>query len=137
MTILQPALLDTDILSAIMRRHPLAIAHSRSYLIAHHRFTFSIITRYEITRGLLAKNATSQLAAFDRLCDASEILPLTEAAALRAAEIYADLYRRGQLIGDADILIAASALTQGLEVITNNESHFGRISGLQIRNWLT
>jgi tRNA(fMet)-specific endonuclease VapC len=41
------------------------------------------------------------------------------------------------LIGDADILIAASALTQELGVATNNESHFRRIPGLHLENWLT
>src|SRR5437868_5247406 len=105
-----PALLDTDILSAVMRRHPAASAHARSYLAVHHRLTFSIITRYEILRGLHAKNATAQLAGFERLCNVSTILPLTDSIVIRAATIYADLHRRGALIGDADILIAATGL---------------------------
>jgi hypothetical protein len=41
------------------------------------------------------------------------VLPLTDAVVMRASDIYADLYRRGQLIGDADILIAATALDAG------------------------
>ncbi|WP_322511312.1 hypothetical protein [Chloroflexus sp.] len=65
--------------------------------------TFSIITRYEILRGLHAKNATAQLAAFDRLCSVNTVLPLTDAVVIRAATIYADLYQGGALIGDADI----------------------------------
>ncbi|MGI9037213.1 MAG: PIN domain-containing protein [Pyrinomonadaceae bacterium] len=54
---------------------------------------------------------------------------------VKAADIYADLYRRGQIIGDADILIAATALENNLSVVTNNESHFRRITDLQILNW--
>jgi tRNA(fMet)-specific endonuclease VapC len=46
------------------------------------------------------------------------------------------LHRRGALIGDADILIAATALVEGLVLLTNNERHFGRVAGLQIANWL-
>jgi tRNA(fMet)-specific endonuclease VapC len=61
------ALLDTDILSAVMRQQPTALAPARAYLAVHHRLTFSIITRYEILRGLHAKRATKQFAAFDRL----------------------------------------------------------------------
>ena len=70
------ALLDTDTLSAVMRgAPPLVITRAREYLAEHREFTFSIITRYEILRGLRAKGATVQLQAFDRLCAGSEIVP--------------------------------------------------------------
>jgi tRNA(fMet)-specific endonuclease VapC len=133
---IRPALLDTDILSAVMRQQPAALARARAYLAVHHRLTFSIITRYEILRGLNAKTATAQLAAFDRLCSVSTILSLTDAIVVRAATIYADLNQRGALIGDADILIAATGLEHGLSVVTNNESHYNRIAGIQLENWL-
>lgn len=55
---------------------------------------------------------------------------------MRAAEIYADLYQRGGLIGDADILIAATAIVEGCGLVTNNERHFERIEGLNVDNWL-
>jgi tRNA(fMet)-specific endonuclease VapC len=98
---------------------------------------FSMITRYEILRGLRAKNATSQLQAFDRFCGTCLIVPLTDDVVVRAADIYAALRQRGELIGDADILIAATALSHGLAVVTNNETHFRRVSGLGVENWLT
>ncbi len=130
------ALLDTDILSAVMRQHPAALAPARAYLAVHRRFTFSIITRYEVLRGLHAKRATAQLAAFDRLCSVSMILPLTDAIVVRAAIIYADLHQRGALIGDADILIATTSLEHGLIVVSNNESHYQRVAGIRLENWL-
>lgn len=132
----QPALLDTDILSAIMRRDPQVTASARAYLLEHRRFTFSVVTRYEIMRGLLAKGAVRQHQAFEQLCAASIVLPLTDEVALQAAAIYADLHTRGALIGDADILIAATAIANGLAVVTNNEAHFARIKLLTIENWL-
>ena len=130
------SLLDTDILSSVMRQQPTAMAHARAYLVAYRHFTFSIITRYEILRGLQTKRATTQLATFDRLCRTSVIIPLTDAIVVRAASIYADLHHRGTLVGDADILIAATALEQQLTVVTNNETHYNRIAGLQLENWL-
>jgi tRNA(fMet)-specific endonuclease VapC len=131
-----PVLLDTDILSAVLRRDPAVVARARDYLRIHHRFAFSIITRYEILRGLKARRATKQQAAFDRFCGANTILSLSDAIAVRAAEIYADLFQRGELIGDADILIAATAIVDGRRLVTNNERHFERIEGLNIDNWL-
>ena len=84
-----------------------------------------------------AKNAVVRLAEFERLCNASRIIPLTDQIVVRAADIYAELKSRGALISDADILIAASALVSNLIVVTNNEEHFRRITGLQLENWIS
>lgn len=131
-----PVLLDTDILSALMRREPAAVAQARVYLSAHPQLTISLITRYEILRGLKAKRAVSQEAKFEILCASLQVLPLSEAIMTRGAEIYADLHQRGQLIGDADILIAATAMEHGLVLVTNNGNHHSRIAGLILENWL-
>lgn len=130
------ALLDTDILSALMRGIPAAVARAGPYLAEQERFRFSVITRYEILRGLKAKGASAQIDAFARFCAASDILPLTDEIADVAADVYAHLYASGQPIGDADILIAATALVHHLAVVTNNEGHFRRIPGIDVENWL-
>jgi tRNA(fMet)-specific endonuclease VapC len=130
-------LLDTDTLSAVMRQQPQAIAQARAYLTIQQQFTSSSITRYEILRGLNAKQASAQIARFDRLCTSSRVLALTDAIIVRAAMIYGGLHQRGELIGDADILIAATALEYGLPLATNNTAHFRRIPDLQLLNWLT
>jgi tRNA(fMet)-specific endonuclease VapC len=128
-------LLDTDTLSFFLRNQPQVMSNARDYLKFHKGFTFSIITRFEILRGLKVKNAQRQISNFGLICLQSREVNLTSEIIIRASEIYADLYKRGQLIGDADILIAATALESGLSVVTNNETHFNRISGLQILNW--
>jgi tRNA(fMet)-specific endonuclease VapC len=130
------ALLDTDTLSALMRKRPAAVAKAQAHIVEHRFFTLSVITRYEILRGLRAKKAAKQAAAFDRFCERSTVLPLTEEAVSLAADIYADLRARGLPIGDADILIVATAMAHGLVLITNNEAHFRRISALPVDNWL-
>ena len=85
------ALLDTDILSAIMRREHAVVTEARNYLSIYPQLAISIITRYEILRGLNAKRATAQMANFEVLCASMQILPLTDAIIVRAADIYADL----------------------------------------------
>ena len=130
------SLLDTDTLSAVIKQNPVALTHSRSYLATYSLLTFSLITRYEVLRGLKAKNAVVQIGAFEKLCTVSEILPLTDTIVQRAAEIYGTLHQQGQLIGDADILIAATAIENDLTCVTNNENHFKRIPNLIRANWL-
>lgn len=62
------AIIDTDILSLLMRKNPQAVMRAQEYLAEHQQFTISIITQYEIMRGLKAKGAQTQLLAFNRFC---------------------------------------------------------------------
>lgn len=136
MSIPAAALLDTDTLSEVIKdRDPQVRQAARQYLETHGSFTFSIITRYEVLRGLKAKRATRQVAAFEHWCQTSNVLPLSDDVVVRAADLYADLYRSGDLISDADILIAATAMVHGLTLVTENVAHFQRIPGLPIASW--
>jgi tRNA(fMet)-specific endonuclease VapC len=129
-------LLDTDTLSEILKqRDENVVQAAQAYLGEYQRFTISVLTRYEVLRGLRAKGAVRQELAFDALCQHSYILPVTDPIAVRAAAIYADLQQRGELIGDADILIAATALEHGILLATGNVEHYERIPGLQTINW--
>ena len=129
-------LLDTDALSMIMRQQQGLFDRAQIYLEEYQLFTFSIITRYEILRGLKAKNAMKQTEAFEQFCQLSQVLPLADGIVVKAAEIYGALHRQGALIGDADILIAATALVYDLPLVTNNSKHFKRIKNLRVENWL-
>lgn len=119
-----------------MRQDSAATSRAQTYLAAHSRLTISIITRFEILRGLTAKSATAQTVAFHTMCQSMEFLPITDAIVVRAAEVYGRLHQAGQLVGDADILIAATCLEHGCEIVTNNTAHFSRIQGLVVENWL-
>jgi tRNA(fMet)-specific endonuclease VapC len=94
-----PVLLDTDTLSEILKgRDPRIQQKAHDYLTWHGRFSFSLMTRYEILRGLKAKGATRQLVDFERFCRVSEVLPLTDPIIMRAARAV----RRPQASGPAD-----------------------------------
>ncbi|HEY6333241.1 MAG TPA: PIN domain-containing protein, partial [Blastocatellia bacterium] len=84
-----PSLLDTDILSLLMRGDPPVVAQATKYLAQYRRFTISVITRYEILRGLKVKGAAQQATRFDQFCAGNEVLPITEATIIQAADIYA------------------------------------------------
>jgi tRNA(fMet)-specific endonuclease VapC len=130
---LHKALVDTNTLSEVMKgRDEGVMRRSATYLAEHGRFCFSLITRYEILRGLIAKSATRQLERFEERSAESEVLSLDDPVIMRAAEIYAGLRQSGTIILDADILIAATALVHGLPLVTENSKHFQRITGLTV-----
>ena len=72
----QKVLLDSDILSAILVMDTRVVKDAQAYYVAHGQFEFSIITRFEIVRGLKAKGATTKLERFDWICERNLILPL-------------------------------------------------------------
>jgi tRNA(fMet)-specific endonuclease VapC len=135
---MDPSLLDTDTLSEVMKGVDTDVQdNARQYLRAFGHFTFSLITRYEILRGLKARRATRQIARFEQRCQQSVVLPITDEIIIQAADLYALLHQEGQLISDADILIAATALKHTLVMVTENVDHFRRIPGLRIESWRT
>lgn len=53
----------------------------------------------------------------------------------RFGELKAALQRSEMVLDDMDLLIASTALTHNLILVTNNEKHFQRIQGLDLENW--
>ena len=128
-------LLDTDTLTLLHKHHSPVVQRAAAHILQFGHLVFSELSYYEITRGLKSIGATTQLAHFEQFCRAHRILPFTHSAAVIASDIWADLKRQGQLIGEVDVLIAAIALSEGLVVATHNQVHFQRINGLQVEDW--
>ncbi|MBI2886979.1 MAG: PIN domain-containing protein [Chloroflexi bacterium] len=132
-------LLDTDILSHVLRRSPpLHLIARIADTPSEAQFT-SAITLGELYYGAyrLGRDASGLLLRLDQLlADGRVVLPFDEAAARRYGELRADLERRGTPLGDADLRIASIALNRGLAVVTGNLRHFQRVPGLTVENWL-
>lgn len=129
-------LLDTDTLSEIIKLRDIRVRQKAlDYLQAHGRLAFSSMTRYEILRGYLDQNATTQLARFAVFCQHSSIFAVTDAVFDRAAELWVIGRRGGHPHNDADLLIAATALEHGRTLVTGNTSHFAWIPGLPLDDW--
>ena len=60
------------------------------------------------------------------------MIPYTETTALEHARIWASLESSGQMIGDYDLIVAATALERGSAVATFNKRHFQRVPGLKV-----
>jgi tRNA(fMet)-specific endonuclease VapC len=68
------ALLDTDTLSEVMKGKDLHVdQQAREYFKTHGPLRISVITRYEILRGLKAKQATRQIEIFEDRCNKSYV----------------------------------------------------------------
>ena len=73
---------------------------------------------------------TQRIAFIDETIRLLDVLPFDLPAARIHAEIRVELFRTGQIIGAADALIAATALANGLGVLTENVREFERVPDL-------
>lgn len=62
------------------------------------------------------------------------VLAFTKEAAVEFGKIRNRLREEGRLIGDIDTMIAATAKTQGLEILTDNTRHFDEIEEVRIES---
>ena len=133
---MESAILDTDILSEVLKGRNLAVRErARQYLAEHHRLAYSSLTVYEIIRGLRAANADRQIQQFLALAATSDVLQIEMSVLLRAADLWVDATKGGYPRNDADLIIAATALTADRILVTGNTQHFSWIAGLRMDDW--
>ncbi len=128
--------LDTNILTAFFKNNPRVVQRFKKYLETFGRPTINIISYYEILRGFKDLGSERKIQEFRQFIEQCEIVSITSETIEKASEIYVSLKKTGTLIGDADILIAAIALTEGLVLVTDNVEHFKRVKDLKIENWM-
>lgn len=65
------------------------------------------------------------------------VLDFTIDCARMHAEIYAELAKKGQLIGAHDLIIAATARSHDLSIFTENVDEFSRVPNLRVIPFVT
>jgi tRNA(fMet)-specific endonuclease VapC len=95
----------------------------------------SVISAAELSEGVyFSRDPKRSQAMLEEFLSGVVILGLDEEICKRFGQLRGSLRKRGQIIGDFDLLIAASALRHQLTLLTNNRKHFEGIVGLQIES---
>ncbi len=128
-------LLDTNICIYVRRQKPEKVLR-RFRALRQGEAALSVITFGELLYGA-AKSAqrAEALERLEELAHLLPVLPLPEAAAEAYGIMRAELERKGEMIGNNDLWIAAHAKAAGLTLVTNNEREFRRVRGLKLQNW--
>jgi len=128
--------LDTNIITAFLKKDLRVVSRVSDYLEFFDRLTINIISYYEILRGLKDLGNEEKLRKFEEFVQENEFISIGKDTVIKAAEIYAYLKKQGNLIEDADILMASIAIVENLVLVTNNIKHFERIESLTTENWM-
>lgn len=132
-------LLDTNVLSEVIRKEPNAQVLRRLNEVAARDVATSVICVAELRHGAarVAHGAYLWERISREVLSRVDVLPIGEAEAIRAGDLLAALEARGEPIGMEDVWIGATALEHGLRVVTRNLKHFQRIPGLTSESWWT
>jgi tRNA(fMet)-specific endonuclease VapC len=133
---MNPSILDTDMLMPLFKGAPSVVQRAQQHRDLFGHLNLTIITYYEVMKGHEYVKACQRQVVFDEFCRLNNVIFLDQAACRKAAQVYANLRRRGNLIPDADILIAGIALAGDYVLVTQNVKHFERIAGLKVENWV-
>ena len=130
-------IIDTDIIIAYLRGVPSVVKKLSSLTLDE--FSISAITKAELLlgpRNLKGKRAVKAMKTVTDFLNYLEIVSFDSACADIFADVSASLRKKGSKIGDADIIIAATALKNHLTLVTHNQKHFSQINSLPCIDWV-
>ncbi len=98
----------------------------------------SVITYGELIYGAeKSKRRHENLAKIHRIAEIFPVIDISRSIMDTFGALKADLGNNGLVVDDFDLIIGATAITTGYCVVTNNQKHFKKITGLKVVNWLT
>jgi predicted nucleic acid-binding protein len=112
-------LLDSGILIRHLRDHK-GYPELLDHLTDEADIYISVMTRFEIVRGMKDREQESTF----NLLESLDTLVVSNEIADRAGEIVRSGRTRGIAFGEADAIIAATAMQHGLALVTTNAKHF-------------
>jgi len=128
-------LLDTNTCIYAIKREPEVLRRLQER--TPDDFGVSAVTVAELWFGA-AKSSRPQStrASVDAFLKPFEVLPFASEAAEEYAAIRLQLEKAGRPIGERNLLIAATAKSRRLTVVTHNVREFSRVDGLKVEDWL-
>lgn len=108
--------------------------------LSHHKpadLAISIITYAEINYGIEKSphRKTERKNKINAIVENIKVLPLDMAAAIHYSKIRVHLKKKGIIISERDLQIAAIAKSEKLCLLTHNTSEFARVPGLDHIDW--
>lgn len=130
--------LDTSVVSAIMRREEAALERLKTLHPGDLVMTSPVAAEITFGLGRLPEGSRRRSLLtfeYERLRSLVFWLDWTEPAALEFGRQKAALERAGTPIGDMDVIIGSAAIAMGAGVATANARDFQRMAGLRVDVW--
>lgn len=129
-------LLDTNICIYIAKKSPTAVLN-RFEQLSIGEVGMSTITYGELIYGAQkSQHPKKTLHILEELASLIPPLPISTDAGKFYGKIRETLEKKGKIIGNNDLWIAAHSLALNVTLVTNNMKEFSRIPHLKLENWV-
>jgi len=126
-------LLDTNIVSHLIKGHPVVSQHIVNMPMAS--LGISVITEAELYYGLAKRPEAKRFQlVVEEFLKRVDVLPWDSAIVKSYGFIRAEMERQGKSLAPLDMLIAAHALSVDAVLVTNDKA-FYQVGGLTIEDW--
>jgi len=131
-------LIDSDIIIDFLNNQNPAVDFFKDST-TNKEFFMSVISWIEIVYGFKKNKASNKIKIFQNLLEEFQIpvISIDEQVAETYLDVKIELEKKNNSLADFDLLIAATALSRKLTLVTRNKKHFSRIKNLQILSLLT
>ena len=127
-------LFDTDTCIGILRGYDSVISRRR---IVDDEIAISFMTVAELYYGAeKSSNPDKNFRLVEQFLLSVKIINTDMEILKKFGRLKAALERQGNTLSDSDLLIAATCLDRCTALVTGNTSHYSRINGLVLDNWL-
>jgi tRNA(fMet)-specific endonuclease VapC len=127
---------DTNIISFYLRNDKAITSKLAVLALTDHEILGCPVVWYEVRRGLLYRDAKSQIKRFETTFATFIWDHLTLADWELAADLWVQRRNAGRPIEDADLMIAVFAINRDGILVTDNEKDFDGLP-VRIENWKT
>ena len=125
-------LLDTDWIIHWLKGNQVVVGRVKE--LEEDGLAISMISIAEIYEGIFgSKNPKKHEEDFKEFLTGVSVLEIGEDICKKFGELRNGLRKKGELIGDFDLLIASSALVSNLTLLTDNVKHYEKVKGLKIK----
>ena len=128
-------MLDTNVCIYLIKEHPPSVGERFArYPVGD--IGISAITLAELEFGVSKSSRQARnREALEQFVSPLEVASFDRDATAAYGMLRAGLEKKGRPIGSLDLLIAAHALSLGVQLITHNIREFGKVPGLRIEDW--
>jgi tRNA(fMet)-specific endonuclease VapC len=127
-------ILDTDVCIEVLRGNRRVLDHRQRAL---DEVATTWITACELAYGAAKSRAPEKNQTLvNEFLATLPVVGLELPAAERFGRLKAGLERDGNILADADLMIAAITLTRGASLVTGNLRHYERVDGLRLEDWI-
>lgn len=128
-------LLDTNVCIDYLNGRVIRVREHMESLLPSEVVLCSVVKAELFYGAMKSANPSLTLARQEPFISQFFSLPFDDAAAEKYGRLRVFLSKQGKPIGPNDLLIAAIALANNVTLVTHNTSEFGRVPGLQIKDW--